>query len=79
MSKYDTVYFVGDNQAINRVRGTFSGSLAALYFTVKYIAFSMKLVFTDVSCCFVTTLKTYLRLSEMIAVTDIKTSSYISE
>ena len=39
MSKYDAVYFVGDNQAINRVRvdssrtrnrGAFSGSLAAL-------------------------------------------------
>ena len=39
MSKYEAVYFVGDNQAINRVRvdssktrnrGTFSGSLAAL-------------------------------------------------
>ena len=39
MSKYDAVYFVGDNQATNRVRvdsskmrnrGAFSGSLAAL-------------------------------------------------
>ena len=39
ISKYDTVYFVGDNEAINRVRvdssktrnrGAFSGSLAAL-------------------------------------------------
>ena len=39
MSKYEAVYFVGDNQAINRVRvdssktrnrGAFSGSLAAL-------------------------------------------------
>ena len=39
MSKYDEVYFVGDNQVINRVRvassktrnrGAFSGSLAAL-------------------------------------------------
>ena len=39
MSKYDAVYFVGDNQAINRVRigssktsnrGAFSGSFAAL-------------------------------------------------
>ena len=39
MSKYDEVYFVCDNQAINRVRmgslktrnrGAFSGSLAAL-------------------------------------------------
>ena len=39
MSKYDALYFVGHNQAINRVRvdsskmrnrGTFSGSLAAL-------------------------------------------------
>ena len=40
MSKYEAVYFVGDNQAINRVRidssktrnrGAFSGSLAALH------------------------------------------------
>ena len=39
MSKYEAVYFVGDNQAINQVRvdssntrnrGAFSGSLAAL-------------------------------------------------
>ena len=39
MSKYEAVYFVGDNQAINRIgidssktrnRGAFSGSLAAL-------------------------------------------------
>ena len=39
MSKYDATYFVGDNQAINRVRvgssrtsnrGAFSGSFAAL-------------------------------------------------
>ena len=43
MSKYEAVYFVGDNQAINRVRidssktrnrGAFSGSLAALVFTI---------------------------------------------
>ena len=42
MSKYEAVYFVGDNQAINRVRvdssktrnrGAFSGSLAALQVT----------------------------------------------
>ena len=42
MSKYEAVYFVGDNQAINRVRvdysktrnrGAFSGSLAALLWT----------------------------------------------
>ena len=42
MSKYEAVYFVGDNQAINRVRidssktrnrGAFSGSLAALAVT----------------------------------------------
>ena len=40
MSKYDAVYFVGDNEAINRVdssktrnRGAFSGSLAALIYT----------------------------------------------
>ena len=40
MSKHEAVYFVGDNQAINRVRvdssktrnrGAFSGSLAALF------------------------------------------------
>ena len=46
MSKYNAVYFVGDDQAINRVRvdssktrnrGTFSGSLAALVQTlVRY-------------------------------------------
>ena len=42
MPKYEAVYFVGDNQAVNRVRvdsyktrnrGTFSGSLAALLIT----------------------------------------------
>ena len=42
MSKYNEVYFVGDNQAINRVwvdssktrnQGAFSGSLAALILT----------------------------------------------
>ena len=40
MSKYE-IYFVGDNQAINRVnssktrnRGAFSGSLAALVITI---------------------------------------------
>ena len=42
MSKYDATYFVGDNQAINRVRvgssrtsnrGAFSGSFAALFIT----------------------------------------------
>ena len=49
MSKYEAVYFVGDNQAINRVRvdssktrnrGAFSGSLAALlpyYSVLRYI------------------------------------------
>ena len=45
MSKYEAVYFVGDNQAINRVRidssktrnrGAFSGSLAALLLTQAY-------------------------------------------
>ena len=46
MSKYEAVYFVGNNQAINRVRvdssktrnrGAFSGSLAALHRSVlKY-------------------------------------------
>ena len=47
MSKYEAVYFVGDNQAINRVRvdssktrnrGAFSGSLAAL----KYMPYDLK-------------------------------------
>ena len=45
ISKYDTVYFVGDNEAINRVdssktrnRGAFSGSLAALMLCM-YIVF----------------------------------------
>ena len=42
MSKCDDIYFVGDNQAINRIRvgcskmrnqGRFSGSLAALVIT----------------------------------------------
>ena len=46
MSKYDTVYFVSDNEAINRVRvdssktrnrGAFSGSFAALHLTVSEI------------------------------------------
>ena len=44
MSKYEAVYFVGDNHAINRVRidssktrnrGAFSGSLAALVYIYK--------------------------------------------
>ena len=43
MSKYEAVYFVGDNQAINRVRvdsyktrnrGAFSGLFAALVLTL---------------------------------------------
>ena len=47
MSKYEAVYFVGDNQAINRVRvdspktrnrGAFSGSLAALIVLAVYLA-----------------------------------------
>ena len=46
MSKYDAVYFVGDNQANNRVRvdssrtsnrGAFLGSFAALHETVKRV------------------------------------------
>ena len=46
MLKYDKVYFVGDNQAINRVRvgssktrnrGAFSGSLAALILDMELI------------------------------------------
>ena len=46
MSKYEAVYFVGDNQAINRVRvdssktryrGAFSGSVAALFKTKKKV------------------------------------------
>ena len=48
MSKYEAVYFVGDNQAINRVRidssktrnrGAFSGSLAALDITHLKVMF----------------------------------------
>ena len=48
MSKYEAVYFVGDNQAINRVRvdssktrnrGEFSGSLAALDTTIGFISY----------------------------------------
>ena len=44
MSKYEAVYFVGDNQAIHRVRvdssetrnrGAFSGSLAASVYNIK--------------------------------------------
>ena len=44
MSKHEAVYFVGDNQAINRVpsktrnRGAFSGSLAALVITCIFNA-----------------------------------------
>ena len=46
MSKYEAVYFVGDNQAINRVgvlssktgnRGAFLGLLAALIQTFYYL------------------------------------------
>ena len=46
MTKYEAVYFVGDNQAINRVRvdssktrnrGAFSGSLAALILTSRTV------------------------------------------
>ena len=46
MSKYDAVYFVGDNQAINRVRvdssktrnlGALSGLLAALIIMCKLV------------------------------------------
>ena len=50
MSKYDTVYFVGDNEAINRVRvnssktrnqGAFPGSLAALTDTALKVSRSL--------------------------------------
>ena len=50
MSKYDELYFVGDNQVINRIRvdssktrnrGAFSDSLAAL---LKRCAISLMLV-----------------------------------
>ena len=46
MSKYEAVYFVGDNQASNRIRvdsyktrnrGAFSGSLAALISLRLYV------------------------------------------
>ena len=47
MSKYEAVYFVGDNQAIVRVdssktrnRGAFSGSLAALPHIIYFISVS---------------------------------------
>ena len=49
MSKYEAFYFVGDNQATNRVRidssktrnrGAFSGSLAALVSTEKLLLIS---------------------------------------
>ena len=51
MSKYDEVYFMGDNQAISRVpvdssktmnRGAFSGSLAALQKTI-FIEHTLKM------------------------------------
>ena len=63
MSKYEAVYFVGDNQAINRVRidssktrnrGAFSGSLAALvkrnFFKIKTFCPTSK-TFCPVSFC----------------------------
>ena len=52
MSKYEEVYFVGDNQAINRIqvdssktrnRGTFSDSLAALIYMPSLVEKSEKL------------------------------------
>ena len=57
MSKYEAVYFVGDNQAIHRVRvdsskmrnrGAFSGSLAALLKRAQFLKvfyFSMQFFF----------------------------------
>ena len=51
MSKYEAVYFVGDNEAINRVRvdsyktrnrGAFSGSLAALLETCSKIEVQLR-------------------------------------
>ena len=50
MSEYEAVYFVGDDQAINRVRidssktrnrGAFSGSLAALFLTTVFICINV--------------------------------------
>ena len=47
MSKYEAVYFVGDNQASNRIRvdsyktrnrGAFSGSLAALSTSIHQVS-----------------------------------------
>ena len=52
MSKYDEVYFVGDNQVINRVRigssetrnqGAFSGSLASLPKTKSQVPLVMNI------------------------------------
>ena len=51
MSKYEAVYFVGDNQASNRIRvdsyktrnrGAFSGSLAALLYGAVVLASTVK-------------------------------------
>ena len=60
MSKYDKVYFVSNNQAINRVRvgssktsnrGTFLGSLAALvsneFFSLKGFILLLMLFFRE--------------------------------
>ena len=56
MSKYEAVYFVGDNQAISRVRvdsyktrnrGAFSGSLAALVLTYTVCVHTVEIIRTD--------------------------------
>ena len=55
MSKYEAVYFVGDNQSINRVRvdssktrdrGAFSGSLAALMLATGLTFLSLRVWFS---------------------------------
>ena len=67
MSKYEAVYFVGDNQAINRVRadsyktrnrGAFSGSLAALIFHIFLICkVRLPIIGTEHSCANILNLK----------------------
>ena len=58
MSEYGAVYFVGDNQAINRVRidssktrnqGGFSGSLAALNKTIVWFFGIISLLLSSAS------------------------------
>ena len=57
MSKYEAVYFVGNNQAINQVRvdsyktrnrGAFSGSLAALLRINSFLKESSKITYKKI-------------------------------